>query len=105
MTALEIIMKYTRHLTTSCLLAGILALAISSALPNPAWAQLALQPADLHSTLPDANLSYIRDDDFAKLMQDNLIKRGNSYVKDASSCFRNAMAAACWMICRRPSAA
>ncbi len=81
-------MKCARHLTTTLLLAGMLALAVGTALPNPAWAQLDLQPVDKHSTLPDANLSPIRDDEFAKLMQDNLIKDGASLVKDAKFLFQ-----------------
>ena len=81
-------MKHARHLTAACLLAGFLALAFSSLLPNPARAQLDLQPADQHSTLPDNTLSYIRDDDFAKLMQDSLIQGGTSLVKDAQFLFQ-----------------
>ncbi|MHB9072736.1 MAG: hypothetical protein ACYC6G_04345 [Desulfobaccales bacterium] len=81
-------MKFVRRLTALLLLAGIIAFGMASGLPNPAWAQLDLQPADKHSTLPDKNLSYIRDDDFAKLMQDNLIKSGVSLVKDAQFLFQ-----------------
>lgn len=81
-------MKYVRRLTGSLLLAGLLALATASGLPNPARAQLDLQPADKHSTLTDTNLSPIRDDDFAKLMQDNLVKDGASLVKDAQFLFQ-----------------
>ena len=83
-------MKTVRHLTGELLLAGMLtlAMAMASGQPNPAWAQLDLQPADKHSTLPDENLNYIRDDDFAKLMQDNLTKGGASLVKDAKFLFQ-----------------
>jgi hypothetical protein len=88
MAALETIVKYVRHLTGLLLLAGIIALGMASGMSNPAWAQLALQPADKHSTLPDKNLNFIRDDEFAKLMQDNLIKGGASQVKDAKFLFQ-----------------
>ncbi|MFA4901287.1 MAG: hypothetical protein WC600_00925 [Desulfobaccales bacterium] len=81
-------MNKVRHLPGLLLIAGLLAFVAAIGLPNLAWAQLALQPADKHSTLPDASLNYIRDDEFAQLMHDNLIKGGASFVKDAQFLFQ-----------------
>lgn len=81
-------MHAVRHCTGVVILAALIALGAAGGRPHPAWAQLALQPADLHSTLPDATLSYIRDDDFAKLMQDSLIRGGVSRVQDAKFLFQ-----------------